>query len=797
MSEFKQIALLKRKNKIAVAPSTGEASDELMFALNANLAHLGYTLSGNLMRVLKTLDEPHLGAFYDFLVEQLKAIVGADVTYKPLFKNFPDQVDSTGIFYYKRNIGFLQNLFDIEPRNYQVLDCGHIVDTDLFGQLSEYTACPVCGNQLEALDTPATIKLPPMEKITPFKVLDLASADDLYQIFTDLLGANSSISQGDRALITELFVADGDAVVQYLPDVIPFKEQLALAVALCAKHAPSGLNVLAAQLKTATDCLRMAVIFSGGDASLVNKKFNFKLSNPQRRLVLSALDKIASPLEDMLRYRSLFLRLGKCLHVGTMTKRFNRAAKAFDTLRNDHKSIDTYAGQVERLSCQLTGRVQTPSGTLPVEHSVRTEDSTATLEDNLDENQVHALVTLKTTLEDDVRSPDMSACNEIVGDQSAAPLLLALLASRAGEFARRLDFLLSYVADKHSVIAHFSTIVSALPTPMLLQISKHMERRTQPESFRYFMPKGAWSKTQVINGDKRPILDNDTVAQVLVTINEVLLSRFGEKKELGRIFVDPELKNYLIPLSMRSASDSMVTLARGSRVKVSPKAGLLRVFQYWKGDIDLDLSVVAFNDSWQQKGECTYYSEGKKGDWAHHSGDILSAPLGAAECIDIDIEATKSMGIRYCVMFINVFSGQSFFEFDALAGIMERPDDKTGELFEPSAVSQKFHLSGEVKGTVPLILDLHTMEYIWMDIAINSAKAFSNAATTSEETHCIGQVASVITQHKPNLYDLFMLHAKARAQQVDNQLDPDIEYDMILDKSMATQYETILANWVD
>ncbi len=45
---------------------------------------------------------------------------------------------------------------------------------------------------------------------------------------------------------------------------------------------------------------------------------------------------------------------------------------------------------------------------------------------------------------------------------------------------------------------------------------------------------------------------------------------------------------------------------------------------------------------------------------AFHSGDIVSAPKGACEFIDIDIESVLRYGGRYVVSYLNSFTLQPF-----------------------------------------------------------------------------------------------------------------------------------------
>src|SRR6185369_8092663 len=112
-----------------------------------------------------------------------------------------------------------------------------------------------------------------------------------------------------------------------------------------------------------------------------------------------------------------------------------------------------------------------------------------------------------------------------------------------------------------------------------------------------------------------------------------------------KCYLDERLKNYLVPFSQRSASKALRTLVRGSRIAL-PTAKVVRFFLWWKNGIartDIDLSAALYDENLNYKDIVSYYNLKNYG--GHHSGDIVDAPEGAAEFIDIDIAKTIEMGI--------------------------------------------------------------------------------------------------------------------------------------------------------
>ena len=54
----------------------------------------------------------------------------------------------------------------------------------------------------------------------------------------------------------------------------------------------------------------------------------------------------------------------------------------------------------------------------------------------------------------------------------------------------------------------------------------------------------------------------------------------------------------------------------------------------------------------------------------------------------------------------------------------------------------------------------------------------------------------VITYYLSTLYDLFLLHAKARGVTIDEEFDADKEYNIIFDVDKATDIDDIISNYL-
>ena len=122
---------------------------------------------------------------------------------------------------------------------------------------------------------------------------------------------------------------------------------------------------------------------------------------------------------------------------------------------------------------------------------------------------------------------------------------------------------------------------------------------------------------------------------------------------------------------------------------------------------------------------------------------------------------------------------------------MMRKDLKSGEIYEPSTVTDKFDITSKSKSCIPLIFDLEEREIIWTDLPISINKCFCNNINNNKDT--ISLMGKALTDiSKPNLYDLFTLHGIARGKIVQDKSKADI----IFNKNNAFEIEDIIANYL-
>jgi hypothetical protein len=344
------------------------------------------------------------------------------------------------------------------------------------------------------------------------------------------------------------------------------------------------------------------------------------------------------------------------------------------------------------------------------------------------------------------------------GDHARA---IAVLRDRPGELARRMDLLSRGDADAQAAIDAFAACADKVSTPVLLQVMTHFRHRVEPRDLRVFFPKGQVAKVFAIP-DHVPQVDEAAAACIVDVCEQALLRRFATLPPLGTAYLDPALSRFLAPFSQRSAAKSLRTIVRGSRVPL-PECSTLRFFLWWRnarGRVDIDLSAAMFGADFGYIDTLAYYN--LKNFGAHHSGDIVDAPEGASEFIDVDFASSTKKGVRYIVMCLNNFTGQSYCDLpECYAGWMARKKPDSGEVYEPATVVDRFDVASDTTFCIPAIFDIQAREVIWSDIALASYPRYANNVANNLSGVSL-MLRALTSMRKTDLHTLFDLHIRAR-----------------------------------
>ena len=340
--------------------------------------------------------------------------------------------------------------------------------------------------------------------------------------------------------------------------------------------------------------------------------------------------------------------------------------------------------------------------------------------------------------------------------------LLQHLETKPGVYARKLhEVLRKFPSDTDKILKSFERNIVQLPIKNVLVLKRYFETINEAQYRTVINKKG---KIKILPNNAMYELDTKTITRVVALTERILLHSLTAKEtwQDQRVWIDPALKNFTVPLQQRKVADGMITVGRGSRIDVDFDK-VLRLFVYWKEATkrtDLDLSVMQLDKDFKYIGHVSYTNLQTEG--IVHSGDIQSAPHGAAEFVDITLNHLQS-ATAYLAVQVYKYAGDNFRDMDCHAGWMIR--DKVSaniKTFDIKTVANKFDLSGTGAYAFPLVVDLRKQQIIMTDLFV-SGRAFHNRL---EGAH--GNIALICSQisnfvkTRPTMEELSAYHALAR-----------------------------------
>jgi hypothetical protein len=326
--------------------------------------------------------------------------------------------------------------------------------------------------------------------------------------------------------------------------------------------------------------------------------------------------------------------------------------------------------------------------------------------------------------------------------------VLNLLATRPGEFSRRLVHLLDVFGE--DAVAEFIDIVPKLTVHQIVKIRRVLETSGMKEH-RIFPPRGNWSKLQI--GSPR-IVNRQYVVDISQALGQELHSRVPMVSVL-----DPNTQQIKLP----NGTDEG-THARGTVFKIPDDVTFVRTASYWRcqsgGTTWFDNGWNFFGADWQPQGSICWnqpqFPAHSKDYAAVFSGDPVNtkdAEGRAAQVIDLYLDKLKSQGVHFAVWNVLCYSGVPFSKAEVFAGLQWGIDPQKGKIFEPSRCQLAFPLTGEYFSKYICVIDLETKEMVYLDVNLkaNRSSAASNEETVSKQLPAFLEHLSSL----PTVHDLF------------------------------------------
>jgi hypothetical protein len=336
------------------------------------------------------------------------------------------------------------------------------------------------------------------------------------------------------------------------------------------------------------------------------------------------------------------------------------------------------------------------------------------------------------------------------------------LSERSGEYVRRIDSLLRKNANTTLILDKFKSIADKASNKVLFELYTHFSKRNVITE-RSVMIKGARKRTPLPSHEP---LDNSIIDSVQSTILDVLKNKFSTLDSIGKCYLSDELKNIPLPSNLRSLNPSLKPVIRGQRTKIGNiDTKVIRTFVHWfdeHSNEDMDLSATLIG----KKREHISWNTNLKTAFGCHSGDVRHRQGACAEYIDLNIDVCTNLGFDYAIFIVNNFNGYKFSESKkpVTFGYMERQFQNSNEIFLPSTISNVTKLQSECTNTLVAILDIRTLEYIYLDIDFNGIPI-----ATSNMNEVLSYISVYLDAPKFSLYDLMKIHIDTHGEHVEKE----------------------------
>lgn len=305
-----------KKGFINLPVGKSATNKEYAMSVNSELMQFGFILDEKAIELLSKASVFDINVFKNEVVEYLIDITGSKHRYKPFWPGFPKQV---------------MEMDEVELWYNQIL---HYVSN------GKFLPDDLTKKRKKAFENPEP------------KVITAGSNEDFLKVFTDLLSVNQSLTDSDLEIV-DWFISNNQKLI--FPSEVPFKETLIWVISSLVES--GRIDEFNIPKLTTTDVLRIAVGMSGGNISLpaippkmvkenywstkmvenpLREEFKFKKFNrADRRFILGLLENTDCNVQEMAVRSNRWVRLGEILHPGEFSKRFPKAFKSFQKLRNE------------------------------------------------------------------------------------------------------------------------------------------------------------------------------------------------------------------------------------------------------------------------------------------------------------------------------------------------------------------------------------------------------------------------------------------------------------------------------
>ena len=719
--------------------------ESVLAGMLASFEKLGYKFSYNDIRKMAIMSEERLTEqVYRPLLDALKEAKGMDVEHHILFPDFPRSVqildiDTLSDF---RFMSYFTTVYDE-----YIAEISAFADHSLTSALRDAMKAMALrkqeedeqykGDGREILSAIAHNSLKESNAAASDQpeliTIRLGDVSDYYGMVRNILSGKTSLSEYDREIVK--FALENFSYEHYMPEVIPFRETWAL---VAANDFLNG-RYRDIEIRSITDFERLlAALTPEADVSLTTKQKYRNFTN-RERIALYSIFTAGLKNNYPVMCESAIQRYSKKFIVNVLKRRLH-----FDQMKGG-KAFTDFVIKVEgsRSQMSLYGEA------LANKNYLRAAEILAAISPGVLLDHSKVLVSKADA------AGDPHSVNEIlrmVQDQCANAPMDKLLT-------------LKKVVDSN---------ISAEEEPVKFRFKR--SRYVEVEPFPNVSLK----------------LSEETKDRFSNILHSLIIGQLVHKKDIGKVYIQPALKNCPVPVVGRSDSGKNRTVAAGTKIPYGRDKQILRAALYKKGPRDgfFDFSCAFLDKKYSFLGQISWNN--LKENFAYHSGDCLDTTRGVTEIIDVDLSKIGSTipKAKYIV-----YEGIAWDSFTTVDGLTEcfltfSNVDKVGEdiraagnnPLNPADVKFRVDLTGKAYANIPVIYDLDDNSITILNMAThNHLDSFGKVAPPDTHRHfdlpptslAIENYAGIlaqtvyyidkrIMQDKASLYDLAMLNVEAR-----------------------------------
>ena len=735
--------------------------ESVLAGMLASFEKLGYKFSYNDIRKMAIMSEERLTEqVYRPLLDAMKEAKGMDVEHHILFPDFPRSAQTLDI---ETLSGFRFMSYFTTVYDEYIAEINAFADDSLTSELRNVMKELVLrkkqeedeeykGDGREILSAIAHNSLKESHAAASDQpeliTIHLGDMSDYYEMVRNMLSGKTSLSEYDREIIA--FALENFSYEYYMPDVIPFRETWAL---VAANDFRSG-RYRDIDIRSITDFERLlAALTPGADISLVKKQKYRNFTN-QERIALYNIFTEGLRNNYPIMCESAIPRYAKKFIVNVLKRRLH-----FDKMKGG-KAFTDFVVKVNGSRSKMS------------------------------------------LYEEALANKNYLGAAEILADISPGVLLdhAKELISKA-EAANNLSCVdeILRMLQKQCVNAPMDKLLT-----LKKAVDANVSAEEEPVKFRF--KRNRYVEVEVFPNVSRK-LSEETKERFSNILQSLIAGQLAKKKDIGKVYIEPALKNCPVPVVGRSDSGKNRTVATGTKIPYGRDKAILRAALYKKGTRDgfFDFSCAFLDKNYRFLGQISWNN--LKESFAYHSGDCADTTRGVTEIIDVNLSKIKESvpGAKYIVYEGIAWEGfttvdnltECFLTFSNVDAPGEGIRTAGNNPLNPADVKFRVDLTGKAFANIPVIYDMEDNSITILNMAThNHLSDFGFGETVPPNTHrhfdlpatclAIENYAGILAQtvyyinerlmqDKASLYDLAMLNVQARnGVLTDKELEADV-----------------------